>query len=58
VIEPSVIEFLNGKTVLSWATVTLGLKRAFGEWLVNVRYGSFATDPFSASGEQCPLLFQ
>jgi len=57
VIEPSVIEFLNGKTVLSWATVTLGLKRAFGEWLVNVRYGSFATDPFSASGEQCPLLF-
>jgi hypothetical protein len=24
-IEPSVIEFLNGKTVLSWAEVTLGL---------------------------------
>ena len=57
-IEPSVIEFLNGKTVLSWATVTLGLKRAFGEWLVNVRYGSLATKPFSASADLCPLLPQ
>jgi hypothetical protein len=24
-IEPAVIEFLNGKTVLHWAEVTLGL---------------------------------
>jgi hypothetical protein len=24
----------------------------------NVRFGSFATDPFNVSGDQCPLLLQ